>query len=78
MLVISLGALLVVGGVLYLAGQAIGRGRLSGSGAPRTTAAANTLEPPRRGVAFLGLGANWPGLLLIAAGALLLIGWLLF
>ena len=78
MLVISLGALLVVAGVLYLAGQAIGRGRLSGSGAPRATAAANTLEPPRRGLGFLGLRPNWPGFLLIVVGGVLLIGWLLF
>ena len=32
-----------------------------------------TLEPRHRGVGFLGLGANWPGLLMMAVGALLLL-----
>lgn len=72
MLVIWLGAALVVAGILYLAGQAIRRGRLSGQDAART-ALAGTLEPPRRGVGFLGFGPNFPGLLLIVLGGTLLI-----
>jgi hypothetical protein len=36
-------------------------------GAPRI------LEPPRRGVGFLGLGTNWPGILLMAIGVILLV-----
>ena len=65
-----LGALLIVGGVLYMAGAAIFRGRLSD---PHTTpAGVRTLEPSRRGLRFLGLGTNWPGLLLIAIGVVLM------
>jgi hypothetical protein len=74
MLVIWLGVLLVVAGVVYLASQAIWRGRLSGQGAP-LSAPAGTLEPPHRGVRFLGLAPNWPGIaLVVVGGALLLIG----
>ena len=65
-----LGVLLIVGGVLYMAGAAIFRGRLSD---PHTTPAGiRTLEPSRRGLRFLGVGLNWPGLLLIAAGVVAL------
>jgi hypothetical protein len=77
MLVIWLGALLVIIGVLFLATQAIWRGRLSGQSAS-SPAPAGTLEPPRRGMRFLGLDSNWPGILLIVfGGALLLIGGLI-
>jgi hypothetical protein len=74
MLIIWLGALLFIAGVLFLAYQAIGRGRLSGQ---RTSPSApvDTLEPPHRGMRFLGLGSNWPGILMIVVGgALLLVG----
>lgn len=74
MLIIWLGALLVIAGVLFLANQAIGRGRLSGRRAS-PSAPVDTLEPPRPSMRFLGLGSNWPGILMIVAGgALLLIG----
>jgi hypothetical protein len=66
MFLMGLGALLVLGGVLYMAGATIWRGSLS-------RPARDTLEPPRRGVGFLGLGTNWPGLLLMAIGAVLLV-----
>ena len=72
MLVIWLGALLVVCGVLYLAGQAIWRGRMSEPG-PSSLGSRNTLEPAHRGVRFLGLGLNWPGLVLIVVGAIMLL-----
>ena len=71
MFLMVLGALLVLGGFLYLARSAIWRGPLSGpesSGPVR-----DTLEPPRRGMRFLGLGTNWPGVLLMAVGAVLLV-----
>ena len=71
MFLMGLGALLVLGGFLYLARSAIWRGPLSGpesSGPVR-----DTLEPPRRGMRFLGLGTNWPGILLMAVGAVLLV-----
>ena len=73
MMVIGLGALLVFGGVLYMVRAVIWRGSLSGSGSSRSGPVRNTLEPPRRGVGFLGLGTNWPGILLMAIGAILLV-----
>ena len=73
MIVIGLGALLVFGGVLY-----IWRGSLSGSGSSRSGPVRSTLEPPRRGLGFLGLGPNWPGFLLIAIGAILLLSGTVF
>ena len=71
MLVIWLGALLIISGVLFMAAQAIWRGRLSMK-RPRPAAAGDTLEPPERGGGF-GLGTNWPGFALIALGAILLL-----
>jgi hypothetical protein len=72
MLVIWLGALLFVIGIVLLAGQAIWHGRMSESG-PAGLGSRNTLEPAHRGVRFMGLGSNWPGLLLVALGAILLL-----
>ena len=66
-----LGALLVLGEILYMARNAIWRGPLSGPDSSRP--ARDTLEPSRRSVRFLGLGTNWPGLLLMAVGAILLV-----
>ena len=64
-----LGALLVLSGILYLARTAIWSGPLT---RPRSPGANfDTLEPPRRKVRFLG--ANWPGILLMAIGAVLLV-----
>jgi hypothetical protein len=72
MFLMGLGALLVLGGLLYMARAAIWRGSLSGPESSRRPVR-NTLEPPRRGVRFLGLGTNWPGILLMAIGAILLV-----
>ena len=66
MFLMGLGALLVLCGILYMARATIWRGSLS-------RPAGDTLEPPRRGVEFLGLEANWPGVLLMAIGAILLV-----
>jgi hypothetical protein len=71
MFLMGLGALLVLGGVLYMARTAIWRGSLSGPDFSRPVR--DTLEPPRRSMRFLGLGTNWPGILLIAIGAILLV-----
>ena len=71
MFLIGLGALLVLGGFLYMAHNAIWRGPLSGPDSARP--ARDTLEPPRRSMRFLGVGANWPGILLMAIGAILLV-----
>ena len=71
MVLIGLGALLVLGGILYTARSAIWRGPLSGRDSSRPVR--GTLEPPRRGLGFLGFETNWPGLLLMAIGAVLLV-----
>jgi hypothetical protein len=71
MLLIWVGALLIFGGVLFMAAQPIFRGRLSGRRS-RSGVASDTLEPRQRGGGF-GLSANWPGLVLIALGAMLLL-----
>lgn len=76
MLIIWLGALLFICGVLYMAGAAIWRGRLSDPSP--TPAAGATLEPTHRGVGFLGLGPNWPGIALIVVGAILLLAGAIF
>jgi hypothetical protein len=72
MFLIGLGALLVLCGILYMARAAIWWGRpLSGPDSSRPVR--DTLEPHPRGVRFLGLGTNWPGILLMAIGAVLLL-----
>jgi hypothetical protein len=71
MFLMGLGALFAFGGVLYMARTAIWRGPLSGPACSRPVR--DTLEPPRRGMRFLGLGTNWPGILLMAIGAVLLV-----
>jgi hypothetical protein len=72
MLVIWLGALFVLGGVLFMAAQPIWRGRLSEARRRRSSAVPDTLEPRRPGAGF-GLKANWPGLLLVVLGGVLLL-----
>ena len=71
MLVPSLGALLVIGGLLFMAGQTILNGRLS-ERRRRAMGADVTLEPRERGGGF-GLATTWPGLALLAIGAGLLL-----
>ena len=71
MFLMGLGALLVLAGVLYMARAAIWRGSLSGPDSSRPVR--GTLEPPRRNLKFLGLGTNWPGILLMVIGAILLV-----
>ena len=71
MFLMGLGALLVLSGILYMARTAIWRGPLSGPDSSRPVR--GTLEPPQRSVRFLGLGTNWPGILLMAVGAVLLV-----
>src|SRR3979490_3619565 len=72
MLVIWLSALFVLGGLVFMMAQPIWRGRLiypkrTSSGVPR-----DTLEPRRPGAGFT-LKANWPGLVLIVLGGILLL-----
>ena len=71
-LIIWLGALLMFIGVVYMASQPIWRGRLSGGRRLRSGKPSDTLEPQRPGRGF-GIGSNWPGLALVAVGAVLLL-----
>jgi hypothetical protein len=79
MAVILIGALLTVAGVVYMASAALRRGRLSGPAPaasdrmPNLATPGPTLEPSRRGLGFLGLSQNWPGLLIVGAGLMLLL-----
>jgi hypothetical protein len=70
MTLICVGALLVLAGAAFIAVQPLW-GRLSG-GRRRAGRPIETLEPqsPARG---FGIGSNWPGLALIAIGAVLLL-----
>ena len=75
-MIVILGALLTIAGVVYMAGATLRRGRLSDP-APRPTptlvTSGPTLEPRRRGLGFLGLSQNWPGLVMMAIGLILLL-----
>ncbi|MER9234833.1 hypothetical protein NKI56_22485 [Mesorhizobium sp. M0622] len=82
MAVILIGALLTVAGLVYMAVAAVMRGRLSDptpfstarhSPTPNLATPGPTLEPRRRGLRFLGLSQNWPGLLMMAVGVILLL-----
>jgi hypothetical protein len=68
-----IGALLILCGVVFMAGAAVYRGRMSDPHPNPHDTAAPTLEPRHRGLGFLGLKANWPGLLMIVIGGLMLL-----
>src|SRR5262245_45787815 len=76
MLVIWFGALLLLGGLVFIAAQPIWRERLSearrrrSSAVPRDTLEPHTLEPRRPGAGF-GLKENWPGLVFLTSGGIL-------
>jgi hypothetical protein len=70
---VSLGALLILAGVLMTAGKALFRGRLSEPRGSGQASAIDTLEPRKHGRG-LSLSANWAGLALIVLGALMLLG----
>jgi uncharacterized membrane protein len=72
MTLILLGALLIIVGVVYMAIQPMIRGRLSRVRRVTPARPGNTLEPqaPTRG---FGLSSNWPGLLMIGIGTVLLL-----
>jgi hypothetical protein len=72
MTLVLLGALLVLTGVVFLASQPLWRGRLSGVRRLRSTESSETLEPQRPARGF-GIKSNWPGLALVALGAVLLL-----
>ena len=68
-----IGAVLVIGGLVYMARAAIFRGDLSEPHATAYGPGSMTLEPEHRGLRFLGVKANWPGIVLVIVGALLLL-----
>jgi len=79
MLVIWLGALLVLGELVFTVAQPIWRGRLSEArrirtslAVPRDTLELHTLEPRRPGAGF-SLRAIWPGIVLIVLGGIFLL-----
>lgn len=71
MLLITIGALLVIGGVVLAATATLRRGRLSEAAPPASPETRGTLEPSGRG-RRLSLKAGLPGLAFIAVGVLLL------
>ena len=76
MVLIWLGAVLILIGVVFMALQPLRRGQLSGGqlrgGRLRSAQASDTLEPRRPARGF-GLKSNWPGLALVALGAVLVL-----
>jgi hypothetical protein len=66
-----IGALFVFCGLLYMAGIAVYRGQMSEPHSSNDESAG--LEPRHRGLRFLGLKANWPGLVVAAVGAVMLL-----
>jgi hypothetical protein len=72
MLAIWFGALLVLAGIVFMAAQPIRRGQLSGRRSRSEVVGANTLEP-RMPAAGFDLATNWPGLVLVFLGAILLL-----
>ena len=69
----TLGAVLLIFGIVYMARATMNSGRLSEPHQEPTSTADITLEPRRRGMSFLGVGANWPGLVMVVVGAVLLL-----
>jgi hypothetical protein len=72
MTVVFIGALLVIGGVLFMAYKAIWQGRLSGANRRDSIVKSTTLEPQGRSAAF-DPKANWLGIALLAFGTILLL-----
>lgn len=70
MLLIWVGALLLLSGLVFMAVQPLQGGRLSGG--RLRSAKGDTLEPARP-TTGLGIRSNWPGIALVALGAVLLL-----
>jgi hypothetical protein len=68
-----IGAFLVICSLLYMANEALRHRRLSGRGQFPEALNDRTLEPQRQRLAFLGLGRNWPGMVLFVLGVALLL-----
>jgi hypothetical protein len=69
---IWIGAVLIVGGVVFSAIPPIWQGRLSRARRLPTARPSNTLEPERPAKGF-DLQTNWPGLAMIALGVILML-----
>jgi hypothetical protein len=80
MTLVMIGALLILAGTVFMAAQPLWRGRLSSVKRPDQRVgqglgpevASDTLEPVRPARGF-GIKSNWPGLAMVAAGAVLLL-----
>jgi drug/metabolite transporter (DMT)-like permease len=68
-----IGALCILAGLVFMAGAAIYRGRLSDPRPNPSDTVDRTLEPRRRGLGFLGLKSNLVGLAMIILGLFLFI-----
>ncbi|MBX4939648.1 hypothetical protein [Rhizobium binae] len=66
---VLIGAVLIIGGLLFLLQATLRRRPSDPHLMPQGGV---TLEPRRQGLRFLGLSRNWPALAIIAVGALLL------
>jgi hypothetical protein len=71
--VVWIGALLFICGIVLMARTAIFRGEMSEPHASRRGSGDVTLEPRHRGLRFLGVAANWPGIALAVVGGLMLL-----
>jgi drug/metabolite transporter (DMT)-like permease len=69
---IWIGALLIVGGVVFTAIPPIWQGRLSRLRRVHARRPSNTLEPEKPGKGF-DLQTNWPGLAMLVLGAVLML-----
>jgi len=69
---IWIGALLIIGGVLYGAGQVLWRGRLSDAGSNRSTGKRTSLEPQQSPRSF-SFRTHWPAFALILLGGILIL-----
>ena len=68
-----IGAVLLACGLVYMAASAIFRGRLTEPHVSTRNPSSVTLEPRPATTRFLGVKNNWPGLLLVGIGVLLLL-----
>lgn len=67
-----IGALLIIGGVVYGAALTLQKGRLSDARRAGTTRDVTSLEP-RQGIKPLSLRTHWPAFALIILGSLLIL-----
>lgn len=68
-----IGALLLIGGVLFAVWTALSHRRLSQPPQSADNENEASLEPPRQGLGFLGLTRNLPAIVLMVIGAALLL-----